>query len=123
MTCACRAQYTCIENGEGKFARALLVSSRVASTMGFDSIHPDPDCGFLNFCVMCQASAVRDLEVNALILLAPFGRRAAERGLSSQRTRSLFCVLRPERCTLKRYVFEVMFSWEGPGNPLFIFGD
>jgi len=22
--------------------------------MGFDDIYPNPDCGFLNFCVMCQ---------------------------------------------------------------------
>uniref|UniRef100_A0A7S3QX31 Inward rectifier potassium channel C-terminal domain-containing protein n=1 Tax=Dunaliella tertiolecta TaxID=3047 RepID=A0A7S3QX31_DUNTE len=69
------AQYTCIVNGEGRFARALLVSSRVASTMGFDDIFPDPNCGFLNFCIMCQV--IFSSLVNFVLLGVVFARFSA----------------------------------------------
>eukprot|EP00201_Polytomella_parva_P019814 CAMPEP_0175042546 /NCGR_PEP_ID=MMETSP0052_2-20121109/2635_1 /TAXON_ID=51329 ORGANISM="Polytomella parva, Strain SAG 63-3" /NCGR_SAMPLE_ID=MMETSP0052_2 /ASSEMBLY_ACC=CAM_ASM_000194 /LENGTH=929 /DNA_ID=CAMNT_0016305393 /DNA_START=374 /DNA_END=3163 /DNA_ORIENTATION=+ len=38
----------------GRFANALWLSSRTASTLGFDTIKPNPDCPLVNITVMLQ---------------------------------------------------------------------
>lgn len=48
---------SCITNMEGKFSHALWLSSRAASTLGFDEIRPNPDCTFTNICVMGEVRA------------------------------------------------------------------
>ncbi|KAJ9511232.1 hypothetical protein QJQ45_017180 [Haematococcus lacustris] len=45
----------CLVGSNGRFSHVLWISSRVASTLGFDQLHPNPDCSFINFCVMIQA--------------------------------------------------------------------
>lgn len=42
-----------------RFAHALWMSSRTASTLGFDEIRPNPECPFLNFCVMFEVRAAQ----------------------------------------------------------------
>lgn len=42
------------------FAHALWVSSRTASTLGFTSIYPDPDCVAPNLLVMLQVRNSKD---------------------------------------------------------------
>ncbi len=44
----------CVQNMDGKFSHALWMSSRTASTLGFDEIRPNPDCPFTNFTVMLE---------------------------------------------------------------------
>ncbi len=44
----------CIVGKEGKFRYALWMSSRTASTLGFNAIQPNPECTFTNLMVMCQ---------------------------------------------------------------------
>ena len=48
----------CVVNMQGKFAHALWMSSRTASTLGFDTIRPNPECAITNLTVMLQASAL-----------------------------------------------------------------
>ncbi len=42
---------------DSKFAHALWMSSRTASTLGFDAIHPNPECVGTNLTVMLQVRA------------------------------------------------------------------
>lgn len=51
-----------------RFAHALWMSSRTASTLGFDEIRPNPECPFLNFCVMFEVRGAQ-------------GRSTRERGI------------------------------------------
>uniref|UniRef100_A0A7R9Z2D0 Inward rectifier potassium channel C-terminal domain-containing protein n=1 Tax=Chlamydomonas euryale TaxID=1486919 RepID=A0A7R9Z2D0_9CHLO len=47
-------QGACVINMDNKFSHALWMSARTASTLGFDEVRPNPDCAFLNFCVMTE---------------------------------------------------------------------
>ena len=44
----------CMVGVDGSFAHALWMSSRTASTLGFTSIYPNPDCAAPNLVVMLQ---------------------------------------------------------------------
>jgi len=65
----------CVVNMEGKFAHALWLSSRTASTLGFDTIRPNPECAFTNFCVMLQVIA--SSLINFIMLGVVFARFSA----------------------------------------------
>ena len=46
----------CIHGVDNNFAHALWLSSRTASTIGFNQIEPDPECVAANLIVMIQVS-------------------------------------------------------------------
>jgi hypothetical protein len=47
----------CIHGVDNTFAHALWLSSRTASTIGFNQIEPDPECVAANLIVMIQVSS------------------------------------------------------------------
>ncbi|GLI71301.1 hypothetical protein VaNZ11_016442 [Volvox africanus] len=65
----------CIEGKNGKFSHALWMSSRTASTLGFNAIQPNPECTFTNLMVMCQVIA--SSLVNFIMLGLVFARFSA----------------------------------------------
>ncbi|KAL6747040.1 hypothetical protein V8C86DRAFT_2922370 [Haematococcus lacustris] len=65
----------CLVGSNGRFSHVLWISSRVASTLGFDQLHPNPDCSFINFCVMIQGIAAS--LVNFIMLGVVFARFSA----------------------------------------------
>ncbi|PNH03921.1 ATP-sensitive inward rectifier potassium channel 11, partial [Tetrabaena socialis] len=65
----------CIIGMEGKFAHALWMSSRTASTLGFDQIHPNPACTLTNLTIMLQVIA--SSLVNFIMLGLVFARFSA----------------------------------------------
>ncbi|KXZ50139.1 hypothetical protein GPECTOR_17g775 [Gonium pectorale] len=65
----------CIINMDGKFAHALWMSSRTASTLGYDTIHPNPECTLTNLTVMLQVIA--SSLVNFIMLGLVFARFSA----------------------------------------------
>ncbi|PNW74256.1 hypothetical protein CHLRE_13g591450v5 [Chlamydomonas reinhardtii] len=65
----------CVIGMNGKFAHALWMSSRTASTLGFDQIHPNPDCVLVNLTVMLQVIA--SSLVNFIMLGLVFARFSA----------------------------------------------
>ncbi|EFJ41660.1 hypothetical protein VOLCADRAFT_98369 [Volvox carteri f. nagariensis] len=66
---------SCIEGKNGKFSHALWMSSRTASTLGFNQISPNPECTFTNLMVMCQVIA--SSLVNFIMLGLVFARFSA----------------------------------------------
>lgn len=67
----------CVINMEGKFAHALWMSSRAASTLGFDTIRPNPECPLTNLTVMLQARSRRQPGFLGAQLLSHVDRSAA----------------------------------------------
>ncbi|KAG2443371.1 hypothetical protein HXX76_001732 [Chlamydomonas incerta] len=65
----------CVIGMNGKFAHALWMSSRTASTLGFDQIHPNPECVLVNLTVMLQVIA--SSLVNFIMLGLVFARFSA----------------------------------------------
>ncbi|KAG2443315.1 hypothetical protein HYH02_009382 [Chlamydomonas schloesseri] len=65
----------CVIGMDGKFAHALWMSSRTASTLGFDQIHPNPECVLVNLTVMLQVIA--SSLVNFIMLGLVFARFSA----------------------------------------------
>lgn len=47
-------QSTCVYGLDGQFSHALWLSSRTSSTLGYNTIQPNPDCVFVNLVVMTQ---------------------------------------------------------------------
>lgn len=67
----------CVINLQGKFAHALWLSSRTASTLGFDSIRPNPECPLTNLTVMLQVRAPLTQDSSAPAGMHALGRRGA----------------------------------------------
>lgn len=78
------AQSSCIEESENSFTRALWLSSRTSSTIGYNNIVPKPNCPGVNFTVMLQVicSSLVDFCMLGLVFArfsAPFKRAATIR--------------------------------------------
>ncbi|GFR52224.1 hypothetical protein Agub_g14674, partial [Astrephomene gubernaculifera] len=65
----------CISNKDGKFAHALWLSSRTASTLGYNEISPNPNCAVTNLTVMLQVIA--SSLINFIMLGLVFARFSA----------------------------------------------
>eukprot|EP00798_Chlamydomonas_sp_ICE-L_P020355 gene20355-27120_t len=61
--------------GMEKFSHALWMSSRTASTLGFDFIAPNPECSFTNVCVMVEVISAS--LINFIMLGLVFARFSA----------------------------------------------
>ncbi|GAX73286.1 hypothetical protein CEUSTIGMA_g740.t1 [Chlamydomonas eustigma] len=65
----------CVSGMDNKFSNALWLSSRTASTLGYNQISPNPDCTFTNLCVMFEVIA--SSLVNFIMLGMVFARFSA----------------------------------------------